>query len=373
MSRSECKLNERCNESGLYRRLTQTLRRTCVLAFGLLFSAPLFAEEKHPPDFPESGSVAYDIQYRLLTGDMSGALALGRRAAADNDPAMDSLVAYLNALTTRLSWDYSYTTLDEEIEKMAEQILTECERQLGQDEDDALAHHFCGTSNVSLSYLHAVRGRYLRAIYTTTRAMAAHQRALELEPTLVGARMHYGLLLYFTDNLPPFVRALGQVLWFVPRGNAEEGLALVSETAALDHVLGHGTRYPYGDILIDQENRNEAGLSEIMFLVEHYPSNPRFYLRAIWVLEKLSLDEDILSLVDRFRRNANIQINHCDDQGMTPLIALWRVRALARLDRVEEARAELRVVLRCPDEPAWAAAAFNGTRALLAKEVVQKE
>ncbi|MEM7364240.1 MAG: hypothetical protein AAF525_09460 [Pseudomonadota bacterium] len=335
----------------------------------VLNASPTLAENNEAPvDFPEAGSVAYDIQFRLLRGDMSGALALGRRAVAEAGPDLATLVAYLNALTTRLSWDDRYTVLDDEIIETADRILLDCEARLLRDEDDALAHHFCGSSNVSLSYLHAVRGRYLRAITTTTRAMTSHKRALELEPTLQGAKMNYGLLLYFTDNLPPFVRALGQVLWFVPRGNAEEGLALVKETALSDHVLGHGTRYPYGDILIDQENENEAGLEQIMFLVERYPSNPRFYLRAIWAVEKIGRDDDILTLVDRFRRSANIPINHCDDQGMTPLLALWRVRALARLGRTQEARDELRVVLRCPDEPSWAAATFNETRTSLGSE-----
>lgn len=349
------------------------LRQSTLIAIARLVGvvslccAPVFASgEQDVPDFPMQDSVAYDIQYRLLTGDMLGALALGRRAAAETDPELASQVAYLNALTTRLSWDDSYTVLDDDIVEIAERIMTECEWRLELDEQDALAHHFCGTANVSLSYLHAVRGRYIRAISTTSRAMAAHQRALELEPALVGARMHYGLLLYFTDNLPPFVRALGQVLWFVPRGNAEVGLALVKEAASAEHLLGHGTRYPYGDILIDQENKNEAGLAQIMFLVDRYPSNPRFYLRAIWAMEKLNRPEGVLTLVDRFRRNADMPINHCDDQGMTPLLALWRVRALAHLGKVDEARAELKVVLRCPDEPGWGARAFNQTREMLA-------
>lgn len=337
-----------------------------VVLVVLLNASPTLAENNEAPvDFPEAGSVAYHIQFRLLRGDTSGALALGRRSVAEAVPDLATLVAYLNALTTRLSWDDRYTALDDEIMETADRILVGCEALLLRDEDDALAHHFCGSSNVSLSYLHAVRGRYLRAITTTTRAMTSHKRALELEPTLQGAKMNYGLLLYFTDNLPPFVRALGQVLWFIPRGNAVEGLALVKETVLSDHIFGHGARYPYGDILTDQENDHEAGLEQIMFLVERYPSNARFYLRAIWAMEKIGRYDDILTLVDRFRRSANIPINHCDDQGMTPLLALWRVRALTHLGRTRKARAELRLVLRCPDEPTWAADTFDQTRVSL--------
>ena len=50
---------------------------------------------------------------------------------------------------------------------------------------------------------------------------------------------------------------------------------------------------------------------------------------------------------------------------MRPLLALWRVRALTRLGRTREARAELRLVLRCPVEPTCAADTFDQTRVSL--------
>ena len=95
-----------------------------VVLVVLLNASPTLAENNEAPiDFPEAGSVAYHIQFRLLRGDTSGALALGRRSVAEAVPDLATLVAYLNALTTRLSWDDRYTALDDEIMETADRIL----------------------------------------------------------------------------------------------------------------------------------------------------------------------------------------------------------------------------------------------------------
>ena len=104
------------------------------------------------------------------------------------------------------------------------------------------------------------------------------------------------MLYNYTDKLPPFIKTVGRVGWFIPRDNSQNTVTFISDVIDHGDELALAVRFILADIQ-SQENEESQQLAEVMFahLVKQYPVNYRLHYNFLEVLNGLGSNEELLS------------------------------------------------------------------------------
>lgn len=265
---------------------------------------------------------------------------------------------HLNSFVTRLAWDPGDRTLDEAFRSTIEAARALCESNLEATPDDADIHYRCGQMEFAASFLNGARDSLLRAAVQGTRAIDAFERALALDPSLIDPRLQLGMAWYYADNLPPFVKALSRVLWFIPRGNSDRSLAYIEDVIRRGNHYDDVARFVYSDIARQGDDVDPTvALAQIETLVTRYPENARLHLSRIHLLLQLDQPERALNA-------ARHGLTVADPEPVrTFLLGLREMEAALALGRTDEALAAFDALPDPPELPGWATPRYLLARA----------
>lgn len=269
-----------------------------------------------------------------LTGDYEQATVVSEQIKRrwPDDPLGYTL--NLNTLLTQLTWDRFDKRFDATILDDANKALSLCNNMIDAEPDNERGYYLCGQSHFALTYLHAVRGNYLRAGSHGSRTIARLEQTLERTPDLIDAKLYLGAAYYFADNLPPFIKSVSPLLWFIPTGDSAKSLPYIDEVTRRGAEFKEPAKYLYSNLLLqgDESGWDKAGelLAE---LVERYPQSRRFQLRYISYLVTRQHFSAALKAAEKF-----IDGKCCERKSGDVLLAsLWQVRSYLGLNDADRA------------------------------------
>ena len=309
--------------------------------------------------FAEETMHALEKQGTLLrlSGDFVSAKVI-ENELIDRYPEPAGHVFALNTIITHLTWNETQTKYDAELVEHAARTLDWCEPRIDDEKSGTTANYYCGQASFILAYYHALRGNYYQAGKRGTASIDYLETALARDPCLIDAKMHLGVGYHVADNLPPLVKKLSKILWFIPSGNSERSLPYLRDVIEDGDQYKDVARYIYSILLLKTPELGPEARDHLQHLVSLYPANSRFQLRLISLLISMNDYEGTLRTVSNYL-----------DSGKKPaepdlsLAKIWKVQAY--LGRGETALAastfrEIDPVFRgARDElPGWSVAWF---------------
>lgn len=259
-------------------------------------------------------------------------------------------------------YDDEDTRYDEPIARSCRQTIELADDRLDEDDKDAEAHFLKGQALMNLGRLHGWRGRYYQAGRDGERGRKQLERTLELQPTWTDAEFHLGMYYFFVSLIPDLVTRWLGWLWFVPTGNADEGILLVEDVAENGTLYREDALYMKGNILINfRENQRELGLPIIQKIAEQYPENVLLQFEWIEALYENGQPQKVVALANALSARTPRTPEEASWIAMAPS---WKARAALLEGHPEQTLALTAPYVESPPEkPLWATAWVDLIRA----------
>jgi tetratricopeptide (TPR) repeat protein len=321
-----------------------------------------------------------------------GALALatmvasmGAAAAPEHTPAVDQLIrqgighdADGNYEAAAATWErlrelapehpgahvhatdtmYWLQVYEDDDERYDEAILRESlagvrksEAWVDEKPDAARAHLYLGQSLINLGRLHGIRGRLYKAGSLGERGREHLERSLELDPTLSDARFPLGLYAYYASQVPRLFQWFN-FLWFVPKGNAQQGLRDLDEVRQRGDYYRFAGAFHLANIRTYHSAQDRAlALAITRHLHEQHPSNSLVHFELV---EVLMLERDYEEALIEARALEDHPGEAPHHRGRANVGRIWRARAELHLGRAQRAWETLETFgTDGPDVPGW--------------------
>ena len=211
----------------------------------------------------------------------------------------------LNSITTQMTWNEANTAYHEDLRYHAAEILNWCKANLQGKVDHALAHFYCGQTNFALSYYFGLNGNFYKAGKHGVVGIHLMETALKLDPQLHDAKFHLGLAYYVADNLPPFIKAVSSLLWFIPTGNSKKSIPYLEESIMKGERYKDVARYTLGSLFLENELTYPKAEDHFRYLSDKFVKNPRFHLQLIFVLLLQEKFEESIFAAQGFLKDAD--------------------------------------------------------------------
>lgn len=321
-------------------------RAALALAVALGVAGPAAAQ-------PESGGpttvdrlvregLAHNADGRYAEAD-----AVWRRLAALYPEHPAPHVYGVETLYWRMVFDDDRHDFDAAIIAECEKGVAKAEAMVEADPDDAQGWFLLGQALTHLGRIHGVRLRVFRAGQLAERGREALERSLELDPTLVDAKYHLGMYLYYATLIPSLVQWLS-FLWFIPTGDAEQGIAY------LEDVIRDGDlhRFSASFFLTNIRTYHEAQLDrawasrQLRALYDAHPHNVLLQFEWIELLVMLHRYEEAVAEARRLEAHPGDALH---ERNRKNVARIWRARAEMALGRSDAAWQTLAVF--GPGEP----------------------
>ena len=218
-----------------------------------------------------------------LAGDYESAKKIEKQLLSIEESPIGHVFA-LNSITTQMTWNEANTAYQEDLRYHATEILKWCKANLNGKGDQALAHFYCGQTHFALSYYFGLNSNFYKAGKHGVVGIDQMETALKLDPNLHDAKFHLGLAYYVADNLPPFIKAVSSLLWFIPTGNSAKSIPYLKESIIKGERYKDVARYTLGSLFLENELTYSEAEDHFRYLSDKFSKNPRFHLQLIFVL-----------------------------------------------------------------------------------------
>ena len=239
----------------------------------------------------------------------------------------------LNSITTQMTWNEANTAYHDDLRYHATEILKWCKANLKDKGDQALTHFYCGQTNFALSYYFGLNGNFYKAGKHGVVGIDQMETALKLDPQLHDAKFHLGLAYYVADNLPPFIKAVSSVLWFIPTGNSEKSIPYLKESIIKGERYKDVARYTLGSLFLENELTYSEAEDHFRYLSDKFSKNPRFHLQLIFVLLIQEKFEESIFAAKGFLKNADSNSAEYNLAKVSMIRAQLRNRELVEAQR----------------------------------------
>lgn len=246
----------------------------------------------------------------------------------------------LQTLDVRKSLDVQEDRYEGEMLALAEEALAFSEAWLARVPDDPQAHYYAGQTKYHLMMLSALDGRYYRAGTNGEQSRKHLERALELDPTLIDAKLPLGSYYYYASIATRFIRWFTW-LWFIPTGERDLGMAYVDEVRREGDLRRFEASEQMAEILLYLEEEPELAAPIVNQLHEAYPENSRLTFE---VIELRMLQKDYEGTAAKALELEQSPATQFGDDVRRLMAKIWRARAelaLGRPDGVGEILAEV--------------------------------
>jgi tetratricopeptide (TPR) repeat protein len=290
-----------------------------------------------------------------LQGRHDAALDVWERMRAQDPTDPAPVVFETNTLYWIMVYDDEDTRHDDRIAALCDEAIALARARVEADDADPDAHFLLGHALMNRGRLHGWRGRYYKAGRDGEEARAHLERAVALRPGFTDARYHLGLYYFYASLIPQLVTRWLGWLWFVPTGNAEEGIAFVADVAHNGDVFRDEARFMLANIYTyhSPEKREEA-LRLMAGVAERYPENVLIRFELIEALYENGLVERTIAEADRLAAHAPRTRR---ERGRVVMAPVWKARAEILRDHPERALETLAPYLAAPPErPLWGTA-----------------
>ena len=239
----------------------------------------------------------------------------------------------LNSITTQMTWNEANTAYHDDLRYHATEILKWCKANLKGKGDQALTHFYCGQTNFALSYYFGLNGNFYKAGKHGVVGIDQMETALKLDPQLHDAKFHLGLAYYVADNLPPFIKAVSSLLWFIPTGNSEKSISYLKESIIKGERYKDVARYTLGSLFLENELTYSEAEDHFRYLSDKFSKNPRFHLQLIFVLLIQEKFEESIFAAKGFLKNADSNSAEYNLAKVSMIRAQLRNRELVEAQR----------------------------------------
>ncbi len=182
----------------------------------------------------------------------------------------------LNVLVLDLSWDESRPSLRKEIVRAARDLQRYC------DDTRIESLSLCGQAHFALAYVQGIEGKMILSSANARKSINMLEEVILQDPHRMDERLYLGLLYYYTENLPAFVRSVGRAFRLVPKTPAGAGKPMIESVASSDSDLRGPATFIWADLLAQggPEDRHQA-IEIFDRLMAEYPDNFRFYFNKV--------------------------------------------------------------------------------------------
>lgn len=273
-------------------------------------------------------------------GDLAGAGQAWQRIRQHYPEHPAGPVYQVHTLEARKALDVQDERYDAELRAKAKEAIALAEAWLERVPDDPEAHFYAGRAKQALMIVLGMAGEYYRAGTSGEQGRVHLERALELEPTFVDAKLPLGSYYYYTSIASRFIRWFSW-LWFVPTGERELGLAYLQEVSRSGDLLRFDADIKLIQAYLYLERTPERAAPIIERLHQAYPENSSVAFEGI---ELALMRGDYTGTIEKALELEATQGNHFGDDTRRRMAKVWRARAeLFRgdSDRVATTLAEL--------------------------------
>ena len=172
--------------------------------------------------------------------------------------------------------------------------------RLKTDPNDAHAHYTLGVSyGLRSNFKFLVRKAWMDALRDFTAARKEHNRATEIDPAFVDARLVQGVYDYIVGSLPLHWKMLGFIAGF--RGDRERGV----DTLKLVWEKGNLNKNDAAIVLCAlyrRERRAQVAVPLLNQVIERYPRNFLLRLELVQMYGDLGQKEDALAVIEQVEK-----------------------------------------------------------------------
>jgi len=259
------------------------------------------AESTGPPAAPPqpAGFAMHDLlaQGVALTHERKwgAADAIWQQLRA-RDPAHPAAPVFeVYTLYWRQIVDLADTRYDEAIRRGNEEAIRLARARLEVAPQNAEAHFYAGQAWFHRARLEGIRGHVLSAASHIRRATNHFETALEIDPTLVDAKLPIGMYQYFVGILPRFIRWLSW-LWFVPMGDAPAGLRNLGDVYDRGDLYRWDAAFLLTNIYAYHEpGQKHRALALARALHARFPTNALFHHELLEVLFEAGFYDEVVA------------------------------------------------------------------------------
>jgi len=321
-------------------RLPKHRHRGAAVGLALLLAAGSRPAGAEPPANPELHAVLRSGWDRVAKGDLDGADRQWETARA-LDPTHPGPPAFqARTLQMRRFLDYPDPRFDDAIEACTQEAIRLAEEWLERDSESARAHLYLGQALYDQMLLYGIQRHYYKAGTRGERGRKALERALQLDPSLVDAKLPLGTYYVYASVATRYVGWLSW-LWFIPTGERDKGLAYLRDALEGGDLFDSEAAMTLQAVHHYLDDAPEKSLPLLGDLLARYPDNSLARFERIEALFALERYDDVLREAQRaIERPAR----YWGDAERKEMARVWRARVFAATGRSHEALQELDAV-----------------------------
>lgn len=271
-------------------------------------------------------------------GDVAGSDATWARVRALDPEHPAAAIFELRTLQARRSLDYWGGQYEAAIRERAEEAVRLSRAWLERVPDSPQALFYLGQGLLEMMVIDGKAGQYYKAGTQGEEARRHLERALELDPDFIDAKLPLGTYYYYGSIATRYVPFL-RWLWFVPKGEREVGLAYIQEVARGGDLLKFVAASRLATLYLYLEKRPDLAEPILLALSRRFPENSALHFELVEVrLERKDYAGTVAAAQDLEQKQGD-QFGDAARRGMA---RIWRARAELYRGNTAEADALLR-------------------------------
>ncbi len=312
-----------------------------VLLAGFLVSPPpLHAQHSTPPEltddslFVSDAKAAVDSLYKLKFKSADQYLESWRAQHPDHPvwvfwDGMELWWRILPDLQNEAMDDSLFNRLNAAVEA-ADQVLDKAPHHR-----DALLVKALSLGLMARQY--ANREKWFKSINQARHAVNTLSSLEKLDRRIPDLMLGQGLLKYYTAYLPEAYPLVKTVIWVLPSGDKEKGIALMEQAAEESIYVRPEALYFLGKIYMNHENRYRKALPYFRQLNELYPRNPYYARQYIRALIRSNQNQRALARIDKMLKMDSLPYQAVLGEELLA----WKGRMLYRRNKLDTAQTAL--------------------------------
>ena len=162
----------------------------------------------------------------------------------------------------------------------------------------AISHYYQGAALGFQARVFVAQHRYAQAIPKARQGVFHLKKALELDPSLIDAKLGLGLYYYFLSRIPPAAKPFAYMMvgmW----GDRTKGLFLIREVSLKGQSARREAESVLAAIFASQKEQDwDDAIPLFQDLMARYPGNPRYRVSLVYVLQRKGLWEKAVETAD---------------------------------------------------------------------------
>lgn len=185
---------------------------------------------------------------------------------------------FMEAMT--LWWEIMLDLQKDEMDDLfydkIDEVVDFCDGILDENELDSDALFFKGGALGFRGLLNSIRQNWFEAAGDGADALPLVNKVYEIDSTNIDVRLGFGIYNYFAAALPEKYPVAKPLLFFIPEGDKEQGIADLKQVSENGKYTSIEARFTLGKIFYLYEKKYDTAISYFKNLHREFPDNPVF-------------------------------------------------------------------------------------------------